>query len=399
MVSFSDVQAAADRIRGKVARTPARYSERLSEHTGAEVFVKYENLHYTSSFKERGARNALELLDPEHRAAGVVTASAGNHASALARHAAALKLPCTIVMPVGTPLVKTERSRALGAEVVVEGAGYEDAVAHARAIAEAKGRVYVHGFDDPAIVAGAGTCALEFLEEAPELDDLVVPIGGGGLIAGCAIAAKAMRPEIRVVGAEASLYPSWLARREGRERPCGGPTLAEGIAIKRIGEVPFAAADALIDEILLCEEEDFEQAVALFALLDKTVAEGAGAGGLAAMLRWPERFRGRRVGLVLCGGNIDTRLLADVLNRELVREGRLVTFRITHDDRPGMLAAMTRVIADNGGNIVDVVHNRLALQIPAKSTEYLFQVETRGPEHDEALAAALREKGYALAYA
>lgn len=399
MVSFSDVQDAAERIRGKVARTPARVSERLSELTGAEVTVKYENLHYTSSFKERGARNALELLDPDARARGVVTASAGNHASALARHAALLGLPCTIAMPVGTPFVKIERSRQLGATVVIEGAGYEDAVAHARGIAEADGRVYVHGFDDPAIVAGAGTCALEFLKDAPDLDDLLVPIGGGGLIAGCAVAAKALRPKIRVVGVEAAMYPSWLARREGRERPCGGPTLAEGIAIKTIGEVPFVAADALIDDILLCEEGDFEQAVALFATLDKSVAEGAGAGGLAAMLRHPERFRGRKVGVVLCGGNIDARLLANVLNRELVREGRMVTFRIRHDDRPGMLAAMTAVIAEAGGNIVDVVHNRLALQVPAKSTEYLFQVETRGPEHDEALAAALKEKGYALDYA
>jgi len=395
-VTLADIQAAADRIRGHVERTPCRLSRRLSEATGAEVWVKFENLHYTSSFKERGARNALEQLSPEERARGVVTASAGNHASALARHASLLGAPCTIVMPVGTPSVKVEKSEGLGATVVIHGSGYEESVARAREIEAAEGRVFVHGFDNAAIVAGAGTCAVEMLQNAPDLDDLVVPIGGAGLIAGCAVAAKALKPGIRVVGVEAAMYPSFLARREGRTVECGGPTLAEGIAIKKIGDIPFEVADPLIDDILIVDEPDFEEAVAMFATVEKTVAEGAGAGGLAALLRHPERFAGRKVGVILCGGNIDTRLLASVLNRELVRERRLVTFRIVHDDRPGMLAAMTAAIAQAGGNIVDVVHNRLALQIPAKSTEYLIQIETRGAEHDEAIASALRSKGYAL---
>lgn len=395
-VTYADIRAAQRRIAGQVDRTPTRHSRRLSQLTGAEVWVKFDNLHFTGSFKERGALNRLLLLSEQERRRGVVAASAGNHAQALAYHGGRLGVPVTIVMPHGTPFVKIDGTRAHGATVVIEGDDFSGSTAHAHQLAAAHGYVFVSAFDDAGIVAGQGVCGLEFLEDAPEIEDLVVPIGGGGLIAGSAIAGKTLKPDLRVFGVEAAMYPSFAARRKGETPVCGGQTIAEGIAIKAVGDIPFALADPLVEDVLVCEEEAFEKGVAFFATLEKTVAEGAGAGGLAALLAYPERFAGRRVGIVLCGGNIDARMLAVVLNRELVRERRLTVFRLLGDDRPGMLSAMAAVIGGRGGNIIDVVHNRLALDVPAKGAEFDIMVETRDSAHADEIGQALKDKGYAL---
>ena len=368
-VTFADIQAAQQRIAGQVDRTPVRHSRRLSQRTGAEVWVKYDNLHFTGSF---------------------------NHAQALAYHGGRLGIPVTIVMPVGTPFTKVDGTRAHGATVVIHGADFSGSSEEAKRLQVEHGYVFISAFDDAGIVAGQGVCAIEFLEDAPDLDALIIPIGGGGLIAGCSIAARAIRPDIRIFGVEAAMYPSFSARRKGETPKCGGATIAEGIAIKAVGDIPFALADPLVEDVLVCEEEDFEKAVALYATLEKTVAEGAGAGGLAALLAHPDRFRSMKVGLVLCGGNIDARMLAVVLNREMVRERRLVVFRILSDDRPGILSTMAAVIGDVGGNIIDVVHNRLALDVPAKGAEFDIMVETRDSAHADAIGEALKDKGYAL---
>ena len=395
-LTLADIQAAAARIKGHVDRTPTRYSRQLSQLTGAEVWVKFENLHFTASFKERGARNRLSQLSDDEKKRGVVAASAGNHASALAYHGQKLGVPVTIVMPEGTPFVKVDKTRSFGANVVIEGSGFDDATQHALKLRDERGYIFVSAFDDLGIVTGQGTCGLEFLEDAPELEALLVPIGGGGLIAGCATAAKALKPDIQIFGVEAAMYPSFLARRKGEEPKAGGQTIAEGIAIKAVGEIPFAIADPLVDDILVVDEADFEEAVAFYATVEKTVAEGAGAGGLAALLRYPDRFEDMKVGLVLAGGNIDTRMLASVLQREMVREKRMVLFRVYADDRPGVLADMAAAIAGVGGNILDVVHNRLALEVPAKGAEYDIMIETRGEQHAAEIGAALKEKGYVL---
>ena len=395
-VTFADIQAAQVRIAGQVDRTPVRYSRRLSQLTGAEVWVKFDNLHFTGSFKERGALNRLSQLSPEERKRGVVAASAGNHAQALAYHGNRLGVPVTIVMPEGTPFVKIDGTRAHGADVVIHGIDFSGSTEMAHRLRDEKGYIFISAFDDEGIVAGQGVCAMEFLEDAPDLDALIIPIGGGGLIAGCSIAAKAIKPEIRVFGVEASMYPSFSARRNGQTPKCGGQTIAEGIAIKAVGEIPFALADPLVEDVLVCEEADFERAVAAYATYEKTVAEGAGAGGLAALLANPARFKGMKVGLVLCGGNIDSRMLAVVLNRELVRERRLTIYRILGDDRPGMLSIMAAVIGDAGGNIIEVIHDRMKLDVPAKGAEFDITVETRDSAHADAIGDALRDKGYAL---
>ena len=395
-VTFDDILAARDRIAGQVDRTPVRHSRRLSQLTGAEVWIKFDNLHYTGSFKERGALNRLLQLTPDERRRGVVAASAGNHAQALAYHGGRLGVPVTIVMPEGTPFVKADGTRAHGATVVIKGADFSGSTVEAHRLRDEEGFVFVSAFDDEGIVAGQGVCGLEFMEDAPQLEALIIPIGGGGLIAGSSIAAKALKPDIRIFGVEAAMYPSFSARRRGETARCGGQTIAEGIAIKAVGDIPFALANPLVEDVLVCEEADFEKGVAFLATLEKTVAEGAGAGGLAAMLAWPDRFRGMKVGLALTGGNIDSRMLAVVLNRELVREKRLIVYRILGDDRPGMLSKMSAVIGGLGGNIIDVVHNRLALDVPAKGAEFDIMVETRGETHAEEIRQALEEAGYAL---
>jgi len=393
-VTLDDIKAAADRIAGQIERTPCLRSRQLSKMTAADVWVKFENLQFTGSFKERGALNKLLQLTEEERRRGVICASAGNHAQALAYHAARLGIPALIVMPKSTPQVKVEQTRGHGAEVVLEGEVFDDAYARCLRMREARDLVLVHAFDDDAVMTGQGTAALEMLAEAPDLEVLLVPIGGGGLIAGMATAAKALKPGIEVIGVEAAMYPSFTAKKRGEKAVCGGATIAEGIAVKAVGDKTFAQALPLIDDIILCEEWAFEQAVAFYCLVEKTTAEGAGAGGLAAMLTQPERFRGRKVGLILCGGNIDARLLASVLNRELVREKRIITLRVAGDDRPGMLAVLTRVIGEQGGNIIDVAHNRLALHVPAKGAEFDVMVETRDAGHGQAIMDALGERGY-----
>lgn len=395
-VVFADIQAAQGRIAGQVDRTPVRHSRRLSQLTGAEVWIKYDNLHFTGSFKERGALNRLLMLSPEERKRGVVAASAGNHAQALAYHGGRLGVPVTIVMPEGTPFAKINGTRSHGATVVIKGADFTGSTTEAHRLRDEDSLVFISAFDDAGVVAGQGVCAMEFLADAPDLDALVIPIGGGGLIAGCAIAAKAIKPDIRIFGVEAEMYPSFAARRAGVPSKCGGATIAEGIAVKDVGDIPFALANPLVEDVLVCAEEDFEKAVAFYATFEKTVAEGAGAGGLAALLRYPDRFKGMKVGLVLCGGNIDARMLAVVLNREMVRERRLIVYRILGDDRPGMLSAMAAVIGGLGGNIIDVVHNRLALDVPAKGAEFDIMVETRDSAHADEIGEALKDKGYAL---
>ena len=395
-VSFTDIQAARARIAGQVDHTPTRHSRRLSELTGADVWVKYDNLHFTGSFKERGALNRLLLLNEDERRRGVVAASAGNHAQALAYHGGRLGVPVTIVMPEGTPFAKINGTRQHGATVVIQGLDFSGSTVEAHRLRDEEGYIFVSAFDDAGIVAGQGVAGIEFMEDAPELDALIVPVGGGGLIAGMSIAAKAMRPDLKIYGVEAAMYPSFWARKMGEPPVCTGQTIAEGIAIKAVGDIPFELCKDLIEDVMVCGEADFERGVAFMATLEKTVAEGAGAGGLAALLTHPERFRGKRVGIELTGGNIDARMLAVVLNRELVRERRLVVYRILSDDRPGILSAMASVIGAVGGNIIDVVHNRLALDVPAKGAEFDIMVETRDSAHADEIGQALKERGYAM---
>ena len=393
-VTLDDIRAASERLRGHIERTPCRYSRTLSQISGAQVWVKFENLQFTAAFKERGALNKLLQLGDAERARGVIAASAGNHAQGLAYHGQRLGVPVTIVMPVGTPMVKIEHTRNFAAEVILQGETYDDASLYARELCTRRDLVFVHAFDDLDVIAGQGTVALEMLEDAPDLEVLPVPIGGGGLISGMATAAKAMSPGIRIVGLEAAMYPSFTARMRGLKPNIGGQTIAEGIAVKTVGELTYAIARPLIDEVLLIEEGDLERAVALYVNVEKTVAEGAGAASLAALLAYPDRFRGRKVGLVLCGGNIDTRLLASVLTRELIRERRISSFRIIGDDRPGLLATVSAVIGAAGGNIIEVAHNRLALDVPAKGAEFDITVETRDARHTDEITEALRVHGY-----
>jgi threonine dehydratase len=395
-LAFDDILAARDRLQGHIERTPCRRSRTLSEITGAEVWVKFENLQFTAAYKERGALNKLLQLTEAEKKRGVIAASAGNHSQGLAYHAARLGIPVTIVMPRATPFVKVQQTRAHGAEVVIDGEGYDEASASAMTLRDERDLVFVHPFNDLDVMAGQGTVALEMLEDAPDLEVLPVPIGGGGLIAGMATAAKHVKPQIKVVGLEPAMYPSFTARMRGVNvgASSGGATIAEGIAVKQVGDVSYGVARPLVDEVLLIEEPFFERAVALYCNVEKTVTEGAGAASLAALLAFPERFRGKKCGLVITGGNIDTRLLASVLTRELVREQRIVSLRIIGDDRPGLLATVSRIIGDMGANIIEVAHNRLALDVPAKGAEFDLLIETRDAQHTQEIMDALREAGY-----
>jgi threonine dehydratase len=393
-VSIDDIHAAADRIRGAVERTPLRLSRTLSEITGAQVWVKFENLQFTASFKERGALNKLLNLTPEERKAGVIAVSAGNHAQGVAYHGQKLGIPVTIVMPLGTPFVKVEHTRKHGARVLLQGENFAEATDFAYAMQAKEGLVFVHPYDDPLIIAGQGTIALEMLEDEPNLDALVIPVGGGGLISGNAIAAKSVKPAIDIFGVEARMYPSLNAELRGGEPICGGQTIAEGIAVKQVGRLPLSIARRLVTEVLLVDEPHLEQAITLYANVEKTVSEGAGAAGLAALIAYPHRFQGRRVGLILCGGNIDPRLLASVLTRGLVREGRISSLRLIGDDRPGLLAKVSKTIGDLGGNIIEVAHNRLALDVPAKGAEFDILIETRDAQHTQEIIDALAAVGY-----
>jgi threonine dehydratase len=393
-VTMEDIRTAAERLRGHVERTPLRLSRTLSEITGAQVYVKFENLQFTAAYKERGALNKLMTLNEEQRARGVIAASAGNHAQGLAYHGHRLGVPVVIVMPKATPFVKVEHTRSHGAEVLLEGDTYDDANAFAHRLMGERGLTFVHPFNDADVIAGQGTIALEMLEDEPELELLPIQIGGAGLIAGCSIAAKAVKPDIRIIGVEAAMYPSFTAKMRGMNAVSGGQTIAEGIAVKQVGELGYSLARPLIEDVILVEEPYFERAIALYCNVEKTVAEGAGAASLAALLAYPERFRGRKVGVIICGGNIDTRLLASVLTRELVRAQRLVSLKIIGDDRPGLLANVSRIIGDLGGNIVEVAHNRLALDVPAKGAEFDIMIETRDALHTAEITRALGAAGY-----
>jgi threonine dehydratase len=393
-VTIADVELARRTIAGQVLRTPMLPAPKLSALTGADVFVKYENLQVTNSFKERGAFNKLASLSESERSQGVIAMSAGNHAQAVAYHAARLGIPATVVMPVTTPFVKIEATETHGAEVVLEGETVSEAQTRAQALARQRGLTWVHPYDDPLVIAGQGTIALEMLEEAPDLDMLVIPIGGGGLIAGNAVAARAVAASIEIVGAEAALYPSFWNALHGENRPCGGPTLAEGIAVKNVGVVTLPIVRELVSEIVLVDEAHLERAVNGYLTLQKTMAEGAGAAGLAAMLVKPEKFRGRRVGLVLCGGNIDPRILASIMVRELEREDRIVSFRLTIPDRPGVLGHIATRLGELGANILEVEHRRLFLDVPAKGAKLDVTMETRDQVHGEEIFQVLEAEGF-----
>jgi threonine dehydratase len=392
-ISLQDVRDAAARIAGSVARTAFDQSLTLSRLTGAEIWLKFENLQFTASFKERGALNKLLSLDAAERARGVIAMSAGNHAQGVAYHAARLGVRAVIVMPRGTPNSKVRGTQVHGAEVVIDGDTLADASTHAHNLAEREGLTFIHPYDDPLVVAGQGTVALEMLEAQPALDVLVVPIGGGGLISGMAVAAKTLRPGIEVVGVESNLWCAMHQRLAGLPVTVGGDTIAEGLAVRDVGELPLRIVRTLVDEVLLVDEETIERAIVQFVEIEKTVAEGAGAAGLAALLQYPARFAGRRVGIPICGGNIDARLLSDVLMRGLVRDGRMVRLQVTMPDISGALAKVAAMIGDAGGNIVEVQHQRVFGTTSAKAPDVEFVIETRDREHTASLLALLETRG------
>lgn len=394
-ITLADIEAARRTIAGHVLRTPMLAAPRLSDLTGARVHVKYENLQVTNSFKERGALTKLASLSSTERQRGVIAMSAGNHAQAVAYHAARLSIPATIVMPEPTPFVKIAATRAHGAAVLLEGETIAEAYTRADRLSAQRGFVWVHPYDDPQVISGQGTVGLEMLEDAPGLDVLIVPIGGGGLISGIAIAAKAVKPDIEVIGVECAAFPSMWNALHGTNRPLGGPTLAEGIAVKNAGELTLPIVRALVADIMLVDEAHLERAVNAYMTLQKTMAEGAGAAGLAAMLASPERFRGKAVGLVLTGGNIDPRIIASIMVRELEREDRIVSFRLTIPDRPGVLGTIATRLGELGANILAVDHKRLFLDVPAKGARLDVTVETRDRAHADAIFAALVDDGYA----
>ena len=393
-LTMDDVLEARKVIAGHVLHTPCLKSVTLSQFTGAEVWLKFENLQFTAAYKERGALNALSHLTAEQKRRGVIAMSAGNHAQGVAYHARRIGIPVTIVMPKGTPTVKVMQTESHGATVILHGERLEEATDHARKLSNERGLTFVHPFDDPLVIAGQGTVALEMLEDVPELECLCVPIGGGGLISGMSIAARTMKPGIEIIGVQAEQYPSMAARVKGFEAICDGDTIAEGIAVKYPGEITSRIVKAMVDDILLVSEVDLERAISLLLTIEKTVTEGAGAAGLAALLARPERFRGKRVGIVLCGGNIDTRLLANVLLRNLAREGRLARLRIRMKDRAGELYRVAAVFHELGVNIIDVSHQRVFTKIPAKGTYADIEVETRDARHLDQLLQALRERHY-----
>jgi threonine dehydratase len=392
--TIDDIRAAAKRIEGAVIRTPMLMSRTLSEQIGAEVWLKFENLQFTSAYKERGALNKLLQLTPEERARGVIAASAGNHAQAVAYHAKRLGIPATIVMPASTPTVKVTQTEGHGAQVLLYGDMFDDAYAKARELALEKGYVFVHPFDDPQIIAGAGTVGLEMLEDAPDLDTVVVPIGGGGLMSGVSIATRALKPDIELIGVEAELYPSMKCAIQGCHMPLGGDTLAEGIAVKQPGELTSRILKDYASDVVLVSERDLEQAVAMLVGIEKTVVEGAGAAGLAAMLADPARYKGKKVGTLLCGGNIDTHLLANVLVRDLVRQGRIARLRVAAQDQPGALAKITAQFYEAGVNIIEIRHSRIFTALPAKDTVIEVECEARDAESINRVEQMLKSAGF-----
>lgn len=394
MIEIGDVRAAAARLQGQVLDTPCVESRTLTQILGAQVFLKFENLQFTASFKERGACNKLAQLTPAERARGVIAMSAGNHAQGVAYHAQRLGLRAVIVMPRFTPGVKVERTRSFGAEVVLHGDTLEEASAHASSLAQEQRLVFVHPYDDEAVIAGQGTIGLEMLEAVPGLDTLVVAVGGGGLISGVAIAAKALKPGIEVIGVQTLRFPSMYNAVKHQHLPQGVSTIAEGIAVGTPGRITQALVEKYVDDLVLADEGDIEQALVMLLEIEKTLVEGAGAAPLAAMLKDPARWRGRQVGLVLGGGNIDPMLLAAIVERGLVRAGRLARIRVCARDVPGSLAKVTSILSDAGANIDEVHHQRAFTVLAAQNVEVEFVVQTRGREHIEAVLAALRQGGF-----
>ena len=393
MLQLADIQQAAARVRGQVLETPCVESRTLSELTGAQVFLKFENLQFTASFKERGACNKLVQLTAEERARGVIAMSAGNHAQGVAYHAQRLGIPATIVMPSFTPGVKVARTRGFGAQVILHGATLEAAYTHAKTLADEKNLVFVHPYNDAAIMAGQGTAALEMLAQQPDLDALVVPVGGGGLIAGMATAAKAIKPDITVVGVQTRRFPAMVNLMQGTQLEQGASTIAEGIAVGAPGALCVEAIRRNVDDFLLVDEGDIEQAIVLLLEIEKTLVEGAGAAALAALLRHPERLAGKKVGMVLSGGNIDPMLLAAIIERGMVRSGRLVRVVVSTRDVPGSLARITALVAECGANVDEVHHQRAFTLLAAQNVEIEMVLQTRGHEHVTELIERLRGAG------
>jgi threonine dehydratase len=394
LLTIADVRAAAQRIAGHVVRTPTLHSKTLSAMTGADIWLKFENLQFTAAYKERGALNALLQLNGEQRARGVIAASAGNHAQGLSYHGTRLGVPVTIVMPRTTPTIKVMQTESVGGKVVLEGESFDDAYAFARSMEKQLGLTFIHPFDELFVAAGQGTVALEMLEDVPQLDMLVLPVGGGGLSAGMGTAARAIKPDIGLIGVEAALYPSMYNRLKGTNLPIGGDTLAEGIAVFQPGDFTSKILAELLDEFVLVSESALENALALLLQIEKTVVEGAGAAGLAAVLSNRELFAGRTVGIVLTGGNIDTRLLANVLLRDLARSGRLARLRLTLQDRPGALFKVMQEFNTHNINIIEIWHQRIFTHLPAKGLITDIECEARDREQLDGLVAALRAKGY-----
>lgn len=399
MLERQDIEAAATRLNGQVLDTPFVESRTLSQLTGCQVFLKFENLQYTASFKERGACNKLTQLTPDERARGVIAMSAGNHAQGVAYHAQRLGLRAVIVMPCFTPGVKIGRTKGFGAEVVLHGNTLDESRAHARELAAQQGLVFVHPYDDEAIVAGQGTVALEMLRVQPDLDTLVVAVGGGGLIAGMATAARAIKPDIEIIGVQTERFPAMVNAIKGTTLPQGASSIAEGIAVGTPGTITQAIIRDKVDDLVLVDEGDIEQAIVMLLEIEKTLVEGAGAAGLAAVLRHPQRFANKRVGLVLCGGNIDPLLLASIIERGMVRAGRLVRIVVNARDVPGNLARITATVAEAGANIDEVHHQRAFTMLAAQNVAIELVLQTRGREHVAQVIARLQEAGFDAAVA
>ncbi len=391
------VRATAKRIAHSVIVTPTIYSQALSQITGAEVFVKYENMQHTGAFKARGAAAKLTTLTDAQKAAGVIAASAGNHAQGVAFHAGRMGIPATIVMPKNTPFVKTRKTRDYGAEVVLEGETFAEAVAAAEKLTQQKGLTPVHPFNDTEIMAGQGGVGLEIMEAVPDLDVVLVPVGGGGLIAGLTVAAKDIKPRVDIIGVETELYPAMINVLKGGTRPCAGATMAEGIAVRDVGGKCVPYVRELVKDVITVTETGIERAISMFVTAAKTVAEGAGASPLSALLEYPEMFRGRKVGLVLSGGNIDSRMLSSILMRDLVRVGQVLTLNIEMPDKPGQLAVIASICAELGANVLEVSHGRFAMDLSATAARLGITIETRDQDHAREVISRIRESGFRLA--
>ncbi|MDA0707959.1 MAG: threonine ammonia-lyase [Proteobacteria bacterium] len=395
-LTFEDVRKAKLAFGNAIIHTPTNHAKTISRITGADVFIKFENRQFTASFKERGALNKLLNLTPEQKKNGVIAASAGNHAQGVAYHGSRLGIPTTIAMPFGTPFVKIQNTEDLGATVIQVGERFDDTAEAALKLSDQRNLTLVHPFDDYHVMAGQGTIGIEILEDVPDLDIIIVPVGGGGLISGIATAVKAIKPDIKVIGVQSERFPSLYRAIHNEEYIFQGSTLAEGIAVKTIGEKTLKVCRALVDDVLLVNEDEIEKAIGMLLTIEKTVAEGAGACSLSALLRYPDKFKGKKVGLILCGGNIDTRLLASILMRGLVRDGRITRLRIELIDIPGALAIISTIIGKQGGNIIDVSHHRLFTELPAKETYSNITLETRDAKHLQDILDEMRKDGFTV---